>query len=93
VTHVEPTASPGHPGAHRIDFVVVAVDGRAGRVEAATVAAAPEQLVVRGRPADRWRRRIVRRDEVTDIGRDARVVHVPLTRAEIAVGRPPPVSP
>jgi hypothetical protein len=83
VTHVEWTATPGHPGAHCVDFTVIALDGRAGRIDSATIIAAHEHLVVRGRMVDRWRRSILRRTAVTDVDRDARTVRVSLTRAEI----------
>jgi hypothetical protein len=33
VTHVGSTASPGHPVVYCLDFIVVALDGRAGRVD------------------------------------------------------------
>jgi hypothetical protein len=74
---------PYDPDTDFVDFTVIATDGRAGTVDAQTYDRPPDQLVVRGRLRESWRRSLLPARVITDVDRFERRVHVALTRAQI----------
>jgi hypothetical protein len=80
---MEATVWPYDPNSDFVDFTVIATDGRAGTVDAATYDRPPGQLVVRGGLREFWRRTLLPGRVIADVDRAGRTVRVALTRAKI----------
>ena len=79
---VEPSW-PYDPSTDFVDFTVMATDGTAGTVDAATYSVPPGRFIVRGGLRDTWRQTILSDRVITDVDPSDRTVHVKLSRMQI----------